>query len=195
MEEKKREAAGGSEPAGFDLKGLIREAIAEFVRSEQAKTEPAHKAELAEERRRRESLERTVQELVEENRRSRAMAEELERANAIRGELQRLGVVKVDLAYKAVKDEIRRAEDGRLVANTEQGEVGLKEYLSRFVNENPELLPARVAGGSGVAPAPKGVKPTAAVDIDKIKPGMPAEELERVREEIARVASQALRGM
>lgn len=193
MEEKKRDD-GGMQTAGFDLKGLIREAISEFVRFEQSKEEPAHKAELAEERKKRESLERTVRELVEENRRSRAMAEELERSNAIRSELQRLGVVKVDLAYKAVKDEIRRTEDGRLVASTEQGEVGLREYLSRFVNENPELLPARVAGGSGAMPPSKSGG-TAAVDIDKIKPGMPAEELARVREEIARVAAQALRGM
>jgi hypothetical protein len=32
------------------------------------------------------------------------------------------------------------------------------------------------------------------VDIDKIRPGMSSEELERAREEIARIASQALRG-
>jgi hypothetical protein len=32
------------------------------------------------------------------------------------------------------------------------------------------------------------------VDLDKIKPGMSPEELERVRQEIARIASQALSG-
>ena len=36
-------------------------------------------------------------------------------------------------------------QDGRLVGKGEQGEVGLKEYLSKFVSENPELLPARMA--------------------------------------------------
>ena len=33
------------------------------------------------------------------------------------------------------------------------------------------------------------------VDLDKIRPGMSAEEMERVRQEIARVASQTLRGV
>ena len=34
-----------------------------------------------------------------------------------------------------------------------------------------------------------------AIDIDKIKPGMSKDELERVRQEVARLATQALRGM
>jgi ribosomal protein L29 len=33
------------------------------------------------------------------------------------------------------------------------------------------------------------------VDLDRIRPGMNPEELERVRQEIARVASQTLRGL
>ena len=32
------------------------------------------------------------------------------------------------------------------------------------------------------------------VDMDKIRPGMSAEEMQRVREEIVRVASQTLQG-
>ena len=59
--------------------------------------------------------------------------------------------------------------------------------------ENPELLPARLAGGSGASGAQK-VPPGGGVDLDKIRPGMSPEEMERVRQEIARVASQALRG-
>lgn len=123
--------------------------------------------ELAEERRRRESLEKRV--------------EEAERSSAIRAELQRLGVAKLDLAYKAVKDEVPR----------EGGEM--KEFLEKFVQENPELLPARLAGGSGARGGGSGA--AGAVDIDKIRPGMSAEELDRVRQEIARVASQTLRGI
>ena len=53
-----------------------------------------------------------MNELVEENKRSRQQAEEAERGSAIRTELQRLGVAKVDLAFKAVKDDIVRTEDG-----------------------------------------------------------------------------------
>ena len=46
--------------------------IQEFVKAEQSKAEPAYKAELVEERRRRESLEQRVNELVAENERTRA---------------------------------------------------------------------------------------------------------------------------
>jgi hypothetical protein len=128
--------------------------------------------ELAEERRRRESLEKRV--------------EEAERGSAIRAELQRLGVAKLELAYRAVKDEVPR----------EGGEM--KEFLEKFVKENPELLPPRLAGGSGASGGPRGGGSggtAGAVDIDKIRPGMSAEELDRVRQEIARVASQTLRGL
>jgi hemin uptake protein HemP len=34
-----------------------------------------------------------------------------------------------------------------------------------------------------------------AVDLERIRPGMSAEEMQRVREEIVRVASQTLRGL
>jgi hypothetical protein len=128
--------------------------------------------ELAEERRRRESLEKRV--------------EEAERGSAIRAELQKLGVAKLELAYRAVKDDVPR----------EAGEM--KEFLEKFVGENPELLPARLSGGSGASGAARGSGSGAgsgAVDIEKIRPGMSAEELDRVRQEIARVASQTLRGL
>ena len=116
--------------------------------SEQAKTEPAYKVELQEERKRREQLERRLNEVVEENKRSRQAADEAERNSAVRAELQRLGVAKIDLAFKAVQDGIERGPDGRFVARGESGDVSMKEYLTSFVNENPEFLPARIAGGT-----------------------------------------------
>ena len=179
-----------------DIKLLVKDAIREYINFEQAKSEPAYKTELIEERKRREILERRVNELAEENRRSRQVAEESERGNAIRSELQKLGVTKVDLAFKAVRDDIVRAEDGRLVAKGTQGEVGVREYLSNFVTENPELLPARITGGSGTPVSTKHVQTANPIfDIDRIKPGMNPEEMERMRQEIARVALQAMKGM
>lgn len=177
-------------PKSPDIRALIQDAIREFVNQETAKSEPAYKAELEDERRRRETLERRMNELVEENRRARLMAEEADRNSAIRTELQRLGVNKVDLAYKAVKDDIQRTDDGRLVAKTGQGELGMKEYLTHFVTENPELLPARMVGGSGASGNQRASSYTSSFDLDKIRPGMPKEELERARQEIARVAQQ-----
>jgi hypothetical protein len=180
----------------LDPQGLIRETIEEFLKREQVKSEPAYKAELIEERKRREQLERRVNELIEENRRSRKEAEEADRHSAIRAELQRLGVQKVEIAFRACKDDVVRTEDGRLAGRSEQGEVPLKEYLTRFVNDNPEFLPARIAGGSGATPSHKSpAAGTAGADLDKIRPGMSAEEADRIRQEIARIASQTLRGM
>jgi len=177
-----------------ELQTIIRGVIEEFVRAEQAKAEPAYKAELLEERRRREDLERRMDELVQESAQSRQMAEEAERSAAIRTELQRLGVAKVDLAYRAVKDDIQRAEDGRLMAKGGQGEVPVRDYLATFVQENPELLPARITGGSGMGSGLKAAPSTGAVDLEKLRPGMNSEDLDKVRKEIARVANQTLRG-
>jgi hypothetical protein len=179
-----------------DVQTIVKQAIQDFFQEQQAKSEPAYKTELVEERRRREQLERRLGEVEEESKRSRQAAEQAERGSAIRAELQRLGVAKVDLAYRAVHDGVFRTDDGRLLAHSDQGEVPLKEYLSNFVSENPEFLPARIPGGSGITAAHKAPREhTDSVDIEAIRPGMSAEEMERVRKEILRVASQNLRGI
>jgi hypothetical protein len=67
--------------------------------------------------------------------------------------------------------------------------------LKQFVQENPELLPARITGGSGMGSGSKAGSNTGGFDLDKIRPGMSPEELEKVRQEVSRVAGQALRGM
>ncbi len=72
----------------------------------------------------------------------------------------------------------------------------LKDYLTVFVNENPEFLPARIAGGTGMTATLKApAEGRETVSIEQIRPGMSAEEMRRVREEIVRVASQTLRGL
>ena len=181
---------------GMDIQAIVRQAVQEFVSNEQAKTEPAHRAELQEERKRREQLERRLNELVEENKRSRKIAAEAERSSAVRAELQRLGVGKIDLAFRAVQDGIVRTEDGRLVARTDAGDTPMQEYLTAFVNENPEFLPARIAGGAGMTANPKApASGRETIDLDRIRPGMSADEMQRVREEIVRVASQSLKGL
>ena len=179
-----------------DIQAIVRNTLQEFVNQERTKSEPAYKAELQEERKRREQLERRLNELAEENKRSRKIAEEAERTSTIRAELQRLGVAKVDLAFRAIQDGVVRTDDGRLVARTEGGDTSVSEYLASFVKENPEFLPARIAGGSGITTTQKApVAGREAVDIERIRPGMGAEEMQRVREEIVRVASQTLRGL
>ena len=174
-----------------DIRGLVQSVVQEFIKAEHSRSEPAYKTELQEEKRRRETLEQRVNELVAENERARAKAEEAERSSTIRAELQKLGVAKVELAYKAVRDEIVRGDDGRLQA---QDGADYRDYLHRFVGDNPELLPARLTGGSGATSSQRNASASAPVDLDKIRPGMSPDELERARQEIARVASQTLRG-
>jgi hypothetical protein len=161
----------GPEVRGQELREIVKSVVEEFVGVK--------------------SLEAKVNELVAENQRARAKAEEAERSSAIRAELQRMGVAKIDLAYRAVKDDIYRSEDGRLMA---QGGAEMRDYLAQFVGENPELLPARVSGGSGASAGQRSGAESRGVEIDKIRPGMSAEELDRARQEVARVAQQTLRG-
>jgi len=179
-----------------DVQLIVKQAIQEFLQEQQNKSEPAYKTELVEERRRREQLERRLNEVEEESKRSRQAAEHAERSSTIKAELQRLGVAKIDLAYKAVQDGVFRTEDGRLLAHSDEGEVPLKEYLSNFVGENPEFLPARISGGSGITAAHKAPREGVdSVDLELIRPGMSKDEMERVRKEILRVASQNLKGI
>jgi hypothetical protein len=179
-----------------NVQAIVQQAVDEFMRQDVARREPAYKTELHEERRRREQLEKRVNELVEENKRSRAVADEAQRSTNIRTELQKLGVTKVDLAYKAVQDGIVRTDDGRLVARGESGEQPITEFLTTFVQDNPEFLPARMAGGGTGMTGTQKAAPQASggFDLDKIGPSMSKEELDRVRQEILRVVTQSPRG-
>ena len=174
------------------LRSIVSEVISEFVETQKRTVEPAYKTELVEERKRRETLERRVNELVRENERSQRLAEESDRHSKIRSELQRMGVAKVDLAFRAIKDDIRRADDGALFAATGEPPVSLADYVKQFVGENPEFLPARISGGSGTpSTASGGHKPASRISLDQIRPGMNAEELQRVRQEIAAAAAES----
>lgn len=178
----------------LNVREIVRQAIEEFAGSERRKDEPAYKVELRDERKRREGLEARVNQLIEENRKARALAEEADKNSQIRSELQRLGVAKVDLAFRATRDDFVRGEDGRLQTRGPEGKT-LQDHLAEFVQENPELLPARIAGGSGAqAPSRKTAPSGGGIELEKIKPGMNNEDLDRVRQEISRLATQALRG-
>src|ERR1035437_7633573 len=54
-----------------DVQAIVKQAIQEFLQEQQAKSEPAYKTELVEERKRREQLERRLNEVEEESKRSR----------------------------------------------------------------------------------------------------------------------------
>ena len=68
----------------LDIQGLVQRAIAEYVRQDTSKREPVLKAELIEERRRREALEKRLNVMAEENRKSREAADQAERSSKMR---------------------------------------------------------------------------------------------------------------
>jgi len=171
----------------------VRRAIQEYMsHSGEAKT-PDWKSKAAEEQRRRRDLERRLNELKEEHRRTRQQAEQSERFSVVRDALRELGVKKVDLAFRLVKDDIFRGEDGELYADTGGAQTPVDEYLKRFVAENPEFLPPRIAGGSGARGAEQSELSTAGFELERIRPGMSREETAQAWKEVARLAGLNLK--
>jgi len=174
------------------IEQTVEQTLTAFQERQKAQTEPTDN-ELSQERKKRESLEKRVNELIEEGRKAREAAEQADRYATIKSELQQLGVTKVDLAFRAVRDDVRR--DGeRLLAQTDDGTMPLREYLTQWVAANPEFKPPRIAGGAGTSPSRSSAAGSSSFDLERIRPGMSAEDMERARQEIARVAAHALGG-
>ena len=93
-----------------------------------------------------------------------------------------------------MRDEITRGEDGSLTVKSPDGERPMREHLASFVEQNPEFLPARISGGSGVSGPQRGGQMNTALDLERIRPGMSPEDLQRVREQVSQLALQSLRG-
>lgn len=179
-------------PSGVEIRDVVQEAIREFLRKKDEESEPAYRAELSEERRRREQLEGQVRDLLSKMRESEQEVARTRMTTAVKEELQRQGVTKVDLAFRVIKEDIRQTEGGGYVAHGRDGDVPLKEFVKRFVDENPEFLPPRIAGGSGSS---GGGNETAGTrfDLDAIRPGMNEEERRELRKAIADLASQTFK--
>lgn len=182
---------GETDHGDADLKRIIEEAIQKAYAQRDPET-AGLRSELLQERRKREQIEKRLNELVEENRSSKQLAEQTERHAAIKAELQQLGVVKVGLAFRAIRDDIIRGDDGRLYGRHDDGSsTPLHDYLAQWVAANAEFQPPRIAGGAGAAPS-RGSAADGHFELERIRPGMSAEEMERARAEVARVAGQAL---
>jgi hypothetical protein len=178
----------GAEEKRFGLEA-IRAMIGEYMRQREDQQDSDVQGMLAEERRKRENLERQLSELGEENRRTRRQSEQTDRVSRIQSCLQELGVRKVPLALRLVKDEIVRGDDGELYAEVKGSRVPYRDYLEDFVAENPEFLPPRIAGGSGASGGAGGEMRSGGIDLNSIRPGMSREELAEAWKEVARLAS------
>ncbi len=179
-------------PESGEVRGIVQEAIQEFLRFKQQESEPAHRAELQEERRRREQLETQVRELLQKTRESEVEVARARMTSAVRDQLQKHGVTKVDLAFRVIKDDIRQSEHGDYVARGRDGDLPLQDFVKKFVDENPEFLPPRITGGSGSSGI-GGDTSGARFDLDAIRPGMSEEERRQVHAAIANLASQTFR--
>ena len=173
-----------------ELETVVRKVMNEYMQRASEREQPVLKAKLAEERKRREKLEGSLNELKEENRQTRQRAEQTERFSRVRDSLREMGVQKTELAFRLVRDDIFRGEDGELYAESSGGRVPFQEHLADFVAENPEFLPPRISGGSGAAGAERIGLASAGFDLDRIRPGMNREELAQAWKEVARLAGQ-----
>ena len=157
--------------------------------NQEASGSPAarYRAELEDERRRREELEQKVSELAAENRRSRREAAAKEQSGRIRDALQAHGVQKTELAERIVREDVRSSESGELYGMLHGERLPLDEYLGRFLSENPELMPPRIAGGSGIPAGDRNVFAGSGVELDSIRPGMDSDEAKAAWQEVARL--------
>ncbi len=158
--------------------------------AEEVASEPKerrYRDELEKERRERRQLQQQLEELQSENRRQRKQSEEAERLALIREGLESRGVAKSNLALRLVKEDVARDEEGRLHGSIEGSRVPLAEYLDRFLAENPEFLPPRITGGSGVAGRGTRELTASGVDLESIQPGMSREETRAAWKEVARL--------
>lgn len=146
---------------------------------------------LEQERRRRLELERQVKDLSEESRALRRQAEEAERRSKLRDGLKERGVRKTHLAMRLLEPDIRRTSDGDLVGEWEGSLMPLEDYLNRFVQENPEFLPPRIAGGSGATSGRTSEMTRSGLDLDSIRPGMSPDAARQAWSEVARLIGAA----
>ena len=133
-----------------NVRAIVREAIEEFVKKEQSKTEPAYKAELVEERKRREQLERRLNELVEENKRSRQQAEEAERSGDGAGGVAAHGRGEGGRGVQGGQGRHRTApRTAGWWRGASGGEVSLREYSAHFREREPGIPAGAHLRGSG----------------------------------------------
>ena len=149
--------------------------------------ESRYREQLEKEQRERQRLQQQLEEMQAENRRQRKQADEAERLGLIREGLEARGVAKTKLALRLVKDDVARDEEGQLYASYEGSRIPVGEYLDRFLADNPEFLPPRIAGGSGVSGRGSRELGSSGIDLESIQPGMSRDETRAAWKEVARL--------
>lgn len=109
----------------------------------------------------------------------------------LKDQIRALGVRNIELAYKAVREEIEQSEDGEWIARVGSERVPATQFLRSFVSQNPELVPARLISGSGTPARSEEFRDDC--DLDQIRPGMDPVSLRRAREAVVRIIAQSKR--
>lgn len=184
----------GSRPAALDgafgpaFESELRRALPPMLEALFAEGRVAGKPEVDEE----------VRALREELASSRLEIERLRNEKAkqdrdayVREQMRSMGVANIELALRAVRDDIVQQGDGGWTAAVGGEAMPAEQYLRSFVGENPELMPARRTPGVGV-PA-RTVQLSEECDLDEIRPGMDAAAMRRAREAVVRIIAQRKR--
>lgn len=132
------------------------------------------------------ALQRQVSELKAQKEESDRRAEEKDRHSAIRSALSGFEWANKNAqnaAFRIFESEIKRNEAGELVAP--DGTAADEWIAKQMEDEHDYLLKPKQVGGVGATNSGRKEKP---IDLNDIKPGMSAEDLARVRAEIARLA-------
>jgi hypothetical protein len=177
--------------AGLPPLELIREEIA--LALERLKPSVAARSNEAEDA--AESVEALKQALAasrQEAAELKAEASRLRKEQYLRQTFSALGVENLDLAVKAVHEDIVEDGDRQWVTKTAGGAVPAQQYLTEFLKKNRELLPARRLQGAGM-PASR-MESGGGVDLEEIRPGMDPATLKKVRDAIGRAMGVFPRG-
>lgn len=111
----------------------------------------------------------------------------------LKDQMRALGVRNIELAVRAVRNEVEMSDDGEWVAAINGERVEANQYLRSFVSQNPELVPARVISGTGI-PSRHG-ELQEECDLDQIRPGMDPSSMRRAREAVVRIIAQSRRAL
>lgn len=103
----------------------------------------------------------------------------------LRAEILRANVPsdRLDAALRLFGPDVKYDEDGQIVG---PDDTPLAEYVAAAVQKHDYLLPAKSVGGAGAAN--QGKRTEKPLDLNDIRVGMSAEELARVRAQIAELA-------
>lgn len=150
----------------------------------------ALEAAVATERAERQKLEKQMQELTAEREREKQQAIEAQRNSEIKSILASAGVRNINVASAALREMVVHSQinPGTFVVKGSQGEeIALSQFVTGWLQQNPELLPPKAGSGSGAASGNGAGSGGSKVTLEDIKPGAKPETLDAAARQLAQV--------